>query len=452
MSWGSASLLRSAAMEYLEYDASLVRFAVAEGGTAAGRLLWRGRDKARPFGILSRIHRTGGSSHAVDRIEQFLAESNRLERSGQSTGLWTMYDQYVKQTVFEPQRAAIVKNPKMLLGYRVMVVKSPGERERGVIVIDYSYIFPLFAALYDVEAIAERYHFVFEPSWRGLCTADILSYSRYPFPKFIQTVEPRDAAFLKRLDANFIPVPIAANWWVDHRTFAPEAGVERDIDVVMIAAWSTVKRHWRFFRQLGELRRRGHRLRAALLGYPIDLTRADIEAQARHFGVADQIELHESLPLPQVARLLSRSQAHVLWSRKEGANRGLIEALFVDVPIVVREGLAYGHPYDYVNARTGRFAKEDGLGDALLDVIDRRRQFAPRQWAMENMTCQRATQLLEAAIKSVAVASGENWTRPLAVRTVQLATQMYWDPEEHHRFAGDYAFLEGCLRSSGAAR
>ena len=289
-------------------------------------------------------------------------------------------------------------------GYRVLVLKSPGERERGVITVDYSYIFSLFAGLFDVEAIARDYYIVLEPSWRGLCTADILSYSRYDFPVFVETIEPRDIAFVNALRSNLTTVPVAANWWVDHRLVKPDPTVRRDIDVIMVAAWSAVKRHWRFFRVLADSKRRGHRLNVALVGYPMDRRRQDIEHEAQICGVRDQLQLHERLPLEEVGRLLARSRAHLLWSRKEGANRAIIEALFADVPIIVREGLGYGHAYPYVNSSTGVFANERTLGDRLLEIVHSSNTFHPREWALANMSCQRATEILEARIREVALA------------------------------------------------
>jgi glycosyltransferase involved in cell wall biosynthesis len=436
-----------AALEYLEYDASVLRKGLSLGGVAAGRLLWLRRDKALAFKVLSRVHRSAGSQAATRVVERLLTRAGARERSGDSTGLWSFYDAHVRSAVADPGAAAIVANPAGLLNYRALVVKSATDRERGVLVIDYSYIFPLFAALYDVEAIARRYYLVLEPSWRGLCTADVLAYSRYAFPVFVETVEPRDTAFLAALQANFVPVPIAANWWVDHRIVRPDPAVARDIDVVMVAAWSSVKRHWRFFRALADLRRRGHRLRVALLGYPLDRTRAQIEEAAQAFGIRDQIELHDNLPLARVVDLLTRAKVHVLWSRKEGANRAIVEALFADVPVIAREGLSYGFPYPYINPSTGRFASEQNLGNALLDAITNRARYEPRKWALAHMSCQRATEILEERIRATAVAAGERWTAPLAVKTVQLDSQRYWDPSDRDRFEDDYAFLKTTLRS-----
>jgi glycosyltransferase involved in cell wall biosynthesis len=441
-------LLRSAALEYLEYDSGAARWLTAAGGAAAAGALWMLGQRARAFTLVSRIHRSGGSSVVMSGIERALASLNRQERIGKSTGLWTFYEEHTRESLRLGQAAGIVSRPESLFGYRAIVLKAASEGEKGVLVVDYSYIFPVFAALFDLEAIARRYYIVLEPSWRGLCTADILSYSRFDFPVFIETIEPRDQAFIEGLGANFVTVPIAANWWVDHRLVRERPGVERDIDVIMVAAWSDVKRHWRFFRALSELRSRGHRLKVALVGYKSDKSRQAIEDEARHFGVLDQLSIYERLPLDEVGSLLARSKVHVLWSRKEGSNRAIVEALFADVPIIVRDGLSYGYHYPYVNDSTGCFATEATVGDAILRVLDRPEQYHPREWAMANMSCQEATRILESSISSVALAAGEKWTRGLVAKTVHLESQRYWDPDDVARFQADYEYLKTQVRRS----
>jgi glycosyltransferase involved in cell wall biosynthesis len=199
---------------------------------------------------------------------------------------------------------------------------------------------------------------------------------------------------------------------------------------------------------LSDLRSRGHRLKVALVGYKSDKSRHAIEDEARHFGILDQLRICERLSLDEVGALLARSKVHVLWSRKEGSNRAIVEALFADVPIIVRDGLSYGYHYPYVNEATGCFAAEATLGDAILRVLESSEQYHPRDWAIANMTCQAATEVLDSRLQEYATALGEPWTRGLAVKTVHLDSQRYWDPEEVRRFEADYEYLRSQLREN----
>jgi glycosyltransferase involved in cell wall biosynthesis len=182
------------------------------------------------------------------------------------------------------------------------------------------------------------------------------------------------------------------------------------------------------------------------VGYKSDKSREAIEDEARHFGILDQLTIHERLPLDGVGALLARSKVHVLWSRKEGSNRAIVEALFAGVPIIVRDGLSYGYHYPYVNESTGCFATEATLGDAILRVLERPEQYHPRDWAMANMSCQEATRILENCVRDVALAAGEKWSRGLVTKTVHLDSQRYWDPNDVQRFRADYEYLKTQLR------
>jgi glycosyltransferase involved in cell wall biosynthesis len=301
------------------------------------------------------------------------------------------------------------------------------------------------AGLFNLGAIEDRYTIVLEPSWAGICLPEILSYSRQRRPVFVETQEPRDHGFLDQLGFNLRVVPIAANWWVDHRVTPPQPR-SRDIDVAMVAAWADVKRHWRVFRALAELRRRGHRLRVSLIGYRYDRTREEIEALALHFGVQDQIEIYERISHDEVWALLWRSKIHVLWSRREASGRAIIEAMLADVPVIVREGLTFGYPYPYINEHTGKFVPERDLGAAMLDMIAHRDRYSPRNWILEHMTAEKATSILEARLRDAATAAGEPWTEGLVVKTSTLDTQRYWDPADRAKFDADYRFLETQLR------
>jgi glycosyltransferase involved in cell wall biosynthesis len=338
-------------------------------------------------------------------------------------------------------------DPRRFIGSRILVVKSASPRERGVLMVDYTYVFPLLAGLFDLPRISSRYFIVLEPSWSDCCTPEILLFTMLKDPVLVQSVEPRDHELFSALHGNCSVVPTAPNWWVDYRTMAPELAATRDIDIIMVAAWARFKRHWRFFKALADLNRRGHRLKVALVGYQNDMTAEQIRAEARYFGVADQIEMFDRIPPSEVARLFARSKIHVLWSRREGANRAIIESMLADVPVIVRQGLTYGFKYPYINPQTGAFATEDALAQTILDMIGNRSRYSPRQWVLANMSCHHATRIVESHLQQRAESIGEPWTTGIVTRTSGLDTQQYWDLGDRERFAADYAFLESALRT-----
>jgi glycosyltransferase involved in cell wall biosynthesis len=448
------TILSGSVRERLTYDLRPLRAPAAWTIWIAARLLLSApspRLRARGFALLTRLH-SGGFSPAVDRVViDVIRDAVATERGGRDTGLGVLCDRQIHDAV-AAFRGGTNPDPTCLIGSRMLVVKTWRPGERGVLVVDYTYVFPLLAGLFDVAKIAERYVIVLEPSWSDSCTPELLPFTRFEFPVLVQTIEPRDHDLFERLAGNCSCVPIAPNWWVDHRIMRPRPGGERDIDVIMVAAWANFKRHWRFFRVLADLRRRGHRLKIALVGYQGDLSKGTIEDQARYFGVHDQLELFERVPADQVGTLLSRSKVHVLWSRREGANRAIIEAMLAGVPVIVRNGLTYGYRYPYINPQTGQFVAEAGLGDAILEMIAERDRYAPREWVLEHMTAEKATAILQDRVREQTFAMGEPWTEGLVVKTSTLDAQQYWNPDDRSRFDADYAFLESALISPKAER
>jgi glycosyltransferase involved in cell wall biosynthesis len=424
--------------EYLEFDAPLLRLPLVLVLVLLGFVLRAAGRKKKALALWASVHRANSSRLAARIVEACV-------RPGPDTT--PVYEQYVAETPRTPATTRFFDDPCRLLGTRYLVLKSPRPNEKGVIVLDYSFTFPLFAKFFDVRRIVRDYHLVLEPSWSGYCDLDILLFTTLDCPVFVQSIEPRDTAFLEGLGSNLVPVPVAANWWVDHRVFRPLPGVAKDVDLLMVASWARFKRHDRFFAALARLKGRGQRLTALLAGYPAGCTRQEVEQLARYHGVDSQVEFHEWLRPEQLNRQMNRAKVNVLWSRKEGVNRAIIEGMFTGLPCLLREGFNYGHKYVHINPATGCYAREHELPDRLRWMVEHHRDFSPRDWVLANMTCQKATELLAESVRRVALARGEAWTEGLAVKVTQLNAMRYWNEADAERFRGDYEFLRAALRS-----
>ena len=63
-------------------------------------------------------------------------------------------------------------------------------------------------------------------------------------------------------------------------------------------------------------------------------------------------------------------------------------------------------------------------------MINYYHEFAPREWVMQNMTCQRATELLSQHIRTYACRIGEKWHNDLAVKLSHVNTLKYWNDKD----------------------
>jgi glycosyltransferase involved in cell wall biosynthesis len=429
--------------EYLEFDSFLCKRLIAFAALSCAGLLFISRRGTKAFSLLARLHRSAFSPWASRRVETLVSG-----RDGQGPPRWLapIYQEHIDRAVLSPAVANFLKEPRKLFESMAIVLKSSSANERGVLLLGYSYIFPFVLKLFDMERVAARYFLVLEPSWSGCCDPDILCYSQLPFPTFVQAIEPRDSQFLLDSTTNLIPVPLAANWWVDHRVFRPLPDVAKDADIVMVAGWGRYKRHFRFFSALTQLRKQGHRLKTILVGYPLGATQDDLRSQARYYGILDSLEFHEGLSPEQVNHQLNRAKVNLIWSRREGSNRAVVEGMLAGLPSIQREGFNYGHHHAHVNPHTGAYCSEQDLPRVLLDMLANYRQFTPREWIMENMSCQKGAELLGDCIGHTARKLGERWSGGLVAKASALNGMFYWNPEDRRRFEQDYAYLANTIR------
>jgi glycosyltransferase involved in cell wall biosynthesis len=426
--------LRHRLTEYAKYESRFCQELMGIGGLSAATALRMLGKNRRAIELETSVHRNALSTLAEPIIERRFRKSLRATPA---------LEGFIED--LSPQRSTQVffDDPERLLGQRILVIKSPRGAEKGVLLMDYSFVFPLLIRYFDLQAIARRYYLVTEPSWSGLCDREVMCVAGRGFPVFVQTNEPRDIAFLERLDLDTIPVPIAANWWVDTRVFHPLPGVTPDADLVMNSAWSGFKRHDEVFEALARLRARGIKLKTLLVGYAGDMTRADVESMARRHGVFDQLEILEKLRPHQVNEVMNRAKVNLIWSRREGSNRAIIEGFAAGVPGILREGFNFGHKYPYINRQTGVYASQATLPDAILAVIRDRASFDPRTWMVENMSPQIATREIDERIAAYAARKGEPWSRgELAQKVTSLHSMAYWDENERAKFAADYTYLK----------
>ncbi len=441
-------LFKTQLQEYLAFDSVVFKVSLGFVGYLAAFVhSVRGRC-GQAFLLLSKLHRANWLGMANARAERLAREAAKQASAGASHAILTLYREHIERLAPTPMTARFWKDPTKILGTFAQVLKSPRLEEKGVLVLQYSAIFPLFLRHFDIHRVASRYHVVLEPDWSGTCDINILSYCRFPFPVFVQAFEPRDAQFVDCINSNLIVVPTSMNWWIDHRRFRPLPGTVKDFDVVMNSCWGNYKRHFQFFRALARLKRAGHRLRVLLLGYPGNLTKHDIFRHAELCDVADQVHIEERVPYDDVNDWMNRAKVHVLWSRKEGVNRAIIEGMLAGVPCIVHEGFNYGYSYPYINPQTGCFASERDLPAKLLAMIQNSDQLTPRDWVLANMSCQRATEILNEVIGKAASRLGEPWRGGVAVKVNRMSATEYWDQENTRSFEPDYEFLRTTLRSS----
>lgn len=351
-------------------------------------------------------------------------------------GNWTSFSQEYIQSYenFEPSRK-FLESPENFLESMAIILKSPSDGEKGLILIAYNYAFPTFALIFDLHKIMQKYHIVLEPSTARYLMPEILLFKYLNEKIFIETGEPRDAQFLNRFLNNTQSIPIAANWWIDSRIFNEDSNEPKTYDLIMVSSWLKLKRHKLLFKSLKRLKDRGKLFRCALVGYPIDMTKEDILRLAKRYEVEGLIEVFERIPQKDIPKLYQRSKLNLLLSKREGFNRSVIEGMYCNVPCLIRRNFNFGHNYDYINEKTGSYFLDKQLDTAIERALDNLDKFEPKKWIIDNaMTAKNAALILEKEI--FGTTEGK-----IAMKTSGLRGMEYWNTNDKDNFTSDYHFL-----------
>jgi glycosyltransferase involved in cell wall biosynthesis len=323
---------------------------------------------------------------------------------------------------------------------------DPATGEKGVILVSFTESVQRFAALFDLDAIASRYVLVFEPSWWGYQDHTFMMYLSSDLDVVIESPSRSDFDFIDGLGSNLVASRVGAGDWIDPDVFRPEESVRREYDLVMVSSWNPLKRHAELFQTLAGMRRgRGRSLRVALVGYPDGWTREDVERLARRHSVLDCITFFESIPHAEVARVVSRSRAYVLLSRREGANRALYEAIFCDTPVIVYRHHR-GVNTDHVTGEVGVLFEDGRLEEAIAQLLDADSAPRPRAWGLEHTGFHNATRLLNESLRALAARRGSPWTTDIVEK--KMAPALYYGrPGTYREFAEEYDRLATFLRA-----
>jgi len=309
--------------------------------------------------------------------------------------------------------------------FLVKPYKSP--HEKGVLFLMYGVGFNAFFKHYDVERLLCDYYLVLEPDWAGYCKPEILAYAELgSHPVILESPERLDFAFIKQLESNFIPVEFGSSNWVDFNIFHPIPGIGKKYDCIMVCDWFNYKRHYALLRALSKIKE--YNLKIALVSNATGNV-STLKNIAHYFGVQDNITFLQSLPSEKLNIIYNESKVNLLLSYKEGANKALFEGMHANIPAILLKNNV-GVNKQYINDETGKLIDERDLPKTLVMFSREYAKFNPRQWVMDNISCQKTTQKLNTIIKDTALRNGEEWTEDIRIKVKEDGRMRFLHPED----------------------
>ncbi len=278
---------------------------------------------------------------------------------------------------------------------------NPEDNDKGVILLKYNTAIESFPALFDLSSIVKHYQIVLEPSFKGYQHQRFLLYVGSDAEVVVMSQYLPDFNYLQSLASNLVPIRLGAADWVDPDIFGPPADENRQYDIVMLAAWSRLKRHELLFKAIYEIKNRHNRmLNIALIGYPWDWKIDKIQELLETYKLSDNTRIYESIPHENVADILKDSKISVFLSPMEGASKALYESIFCGaVPIIHRQN--QGIDLEKITSDVGKLADENDLSRSILHILDNFKSYKPYEWAVNNTGCYRSTSLLESVLRQM---------------------------------------------------
>jgi glycosyltransferase involved in cell wall biosynthesis len=323
-----------------------------------------------------------------------------------------------------------VDNPWIARG----VVLKPyiGPREPGIVYIGFEVEWLRLLRHAPLRPFADRYTLIVAPSSNPYNLINCIFPAVYPTPLYSLVNHDEDVEILHRIAPNYRVVPMYTSHWVNPTIYQPRPRNERDIDILMVAAWGKVKRHHLLF---GALRRMPASLRVVLIGQDQDgRTQETMRREAGLYGVADRFEMWSNLSHPQVRDAFCRAKFSILLSLREGSAVVVPESLFADTPV----GLMYNADNGsrgFINEQTGRLLRERDLAGQLMDFLANADRCTPRAWAEANISCFKSTARLNEILRTDALAVGHDWTRDIY--------PLCWQPDPRLVNPADWYALRG---------
>lgn len=296
---------------------------------------------------------------------------------------------------------------------KTLILKSPGAGgEKGVLYLSFEYNWLRLVAHYDLQKLLQEYLLVIASS---SSPPDFTSHWALahigPDPVFLQISNPSDKERHERLSHNIRPVPIMASDWINPKYYRPRPHSKREIDVLMVAGWSRIKRHWLLFRTLRAMRRN---LRVVLIGQDSEgRTADDVWREAKEFGVADQIEMISNAAIEVVTDYQCNSRTSIVLSAREGSSVVVTESFFADTPVAMVHSAHIGSRA-YINRQTGILLRPKAMPAQLSEMVEQSSSYYPRSWAMANLTCFHATDKLNSVLREYCGERNSPWTRDIA--------------------------------------
>jgi glycosyltransferase involved in cell wall biosynthesis len=327
---------------------------------------------------------------------------------------------------------------------KAIILKPPnGPHEKGVLLVAFEDHWLRLLRHADLERLSRDYHLLLSPTWSPPYDLPmLLAEKMWPGRLFTLVSNLADLDTFARFLPGVTALPLLASNWVNADLFAPQPGLRKEHDIVMLANFAAYKRHYLLFSALRDAPRK---MTALLLGVPWENRDADeLIREARQYGVEDQVTIRVALPQNELIAALQSARVSIITTANEGSCVAVTESLLADVPVGIFNNARIGSS-TFINEHTGRFFSYGDLTAELAEFVTQEQAYHPRRWALtHHIDCKGSTRKRNSSLREKLTRHGEVWTRDIIVHHWR-PIPVYYDPADkelmhpfYERFPADY--------------
>ncbi len=419
---GRADHLSVATRDHPECTASMIDNALARLRSVFHRPLVNSRIASAAIGVVELARARFAKGHPK-KLAHFLRAARRMETASSRESLTQKLQPYVRGPLASTAREHQINWSRYITSFgriyeksaiaNSLLLKAPGPNgEKGVLYSSFEYNWLKLLVHHDARSFLSDYVLVGASSGSPTDFAPILSFAGLSDdPLFIGISNVSDIPLYSMFRPVMEPLNLMACDWNDPAMFAPRPAAERDVEIVMLANWLKLKRHWLLFEALRRLPRNW---RVVLIGRDsAGRTEASIRAEAKAWGVRQDLELITNIPVDQVSNWLCRGRVSPSLSDREGSCVAVTESMMADTPVIMMRDAHVGAKA-HVNERTGAITGRRDLWRVLGDTVTGNHSYTPRAWALKNISAAVSSARLNGILRSLAERTGRPWTSDIA--------------------------------------
>ena len=317
-----------------------------------------------------------------------------------------------------------------------IIIKPPvSAQEKGIIYLTFGDHWLRLLRSGHSKAIAQEYDLVLGPSYSPPPDFALeLMVRDWPGKLYTLLSNFDDAPLMKALSPRIQPIPLLASNWVDPDEARPFLTEKKRYDIVMLAHFAAIKRHWVLF---DAVRKMSFRPKILLMGVALDgRDENDVRQEARCFGIEDCLNIVTRPSRDQLWQGLAQSKTSIICTQQEGSCIAVVESMFADTPVALMRTARIGSAA-YVNEKTGTMLDSRSMPQQLEQFIRQAGSYRARQWAVRNVCCHQSLQTLNEFLREDAERNNLPWTQNL-IPFKQAILPDYLSPESELALAPHY--------------